>query len=140
MGDRERTFRRLHRICTLQLNLSRADEARAHGRVASEAALAGRIAQLADAIAPSPSVDEGFSFLAAAHFRDRLHQSAEAAAGRVRAAEAVWEKAADAAREAKRDQTAVEKLIARAEADEALRAIRALEAAPPVRKIRHDPC
>jgi hypothetical protein len=59
---------------------------------------------------------------------------------RLRAAEAAAERAAEATREAKRDQSAVEKLMVRADREAALKAIRALEAAPAVRKIRHDPC
>ncbi|MBW8786084.1 MAG: hypothetical protein JF593_15920, partial [Novosphingobium sp.] len=82
----------------------------------------------------------GFSLVAAAHFRSRLHQSAEHAEHRLRAAEAAAERAAEATREAKRDQSAVEKLMVRADREAALKAIRALEAAPAVRKIRHDPC
>ena len=131
---------RLLRVRTLQLGLVRAEEVRAQERFASEANLKGRIAQLAEAVAPSAAPTEGFSFIAAAHFRDRLQQSAEAAEGRLRAAERVVERAAEATREARRDQSAIEKLIARADADAALKAIRALEAAPPTRKIRHDPC
>ena len=50
------------------------------------------------------------------------------------------DRAAEATREARRDQSAIEKLMARADADAALKAIRELEVAPPVRKIRHDPC
>ena len=74
------------------------------------------------------------------HFRERLHQSAHAAEGRLRAAQATAERAVEATREARRDQSAVEKLIARADALEVLREIRALEAAPAGRKNRHDPC
>jgi flagellar FliJ protein len=131
---------RLLRVRTLQLGLVRAEEVRAQDRFRSEAALKGRIAQLAEGVAPSSAPTEGFSFIAAAHFRDRLQQSAEAAEGRLRAAEKVVERAAEATREARRDQSAIEKLIARADADAVLKAIRALEAAPPTRKIRHDPC
>ncbi len=78
--------------------------------------------------------------IAAAHFRDRLQQSAEAAEQRLRVAERGVERAAMASREAKRDQSAIEKLLARADADAAIKAIRAMESAPSVRKIRHDPC
>ncbi|WCM26615.1 hypothetical protein NDN01_21860 [Sphingomonas sp. QA11] len=131
---------RLLRVRTLQLGLVRAEEVRAQERFNSETALKGRIAQLAEAVAPSSTATEGFSLIATAHFRDRLQQSAEAAEGRLRAAERVVERAVEATREARRDQNAIEKLIARADADAALKAIRALEAAPPTRKIRHDPC
>ena len=131
---------RLLRVRTLQLGLVRAEEARAQERLAGEEALKGRIRQLADAVAPAPAPTEGFSFIAAAHFRDRLQQSAEAAEARLRSAERVVNRAVEATREAKRDQSAIEKLIERADAEAALKAIRALEAAPPGRKIRHDPC
>ena len=76
----------------------------------------------------------------AAHFRDRLQRSAEASAERLGAAQAVVDRAAEATRAAKRDQTAIEKLIERADADALIKAIRELEKAPSVRKIRHDPC
>ncbi len=131
---------RLLRVRTLQLGLVRAEEARAQQRFASESTLKGRIAQLAEGVAPSAAPTQGFSFVAAAHFRDRLQQSAEAAEGRLRAAEQVVARAAEATREARRDQNAIEKLIARADAEAAVKAIRALEAAPAARKIRHDPC
>ena len=78
--------------------------------------------------------------MAAAHFRDRLHQSAAAADERLRAARSVLERAGEARKQAKRDQSAVEKLIARDDAAAAVKALRALEEAPPLRKIRHDPC
>ena len=135
-----RKLARIHRVRAIQFGLAQAEEARARDAVASEAALSRRIAQLADAVAPAADGGAGFSFAAAAHYRERLHRSAEVAAGRVATAEAEAERRAETARAAKRDQTAVEKLIARAEADAALKAIRALQEAPPVRKVRHDPC
>jgi flagellar protein FliJ len=138
--DRARQLDRILRVRTLQLTLSRADEARALDRVASEEALAGRIANLADSVAPIQETGSGFSLVAAAHFRSRLHQSGEMAQRRVRDASIQLERATEATREAKRDQSAVEKLLARADADAALKALRELEAAPPVRKIRHDTC
>ena len=100
-----------------------------------------RIAGLAANVAPALS-GEGFAgtLMAAAHYRDRLHQSAYAAERRVVVAEQGLESAREATREARRDQSAIEKLMARADADAALKAIRELEVAPPVRKIRHDPC
>ena len=131
---------RILRVRTLQLGLVQADESRAQERAASEALLKSRIAQLAASVAPASEPVAGFSLVAAAHFRERLHQSAEAAEGRLRAAQAVAERAAEATREARRDQSAIEKLIARADAAAVLREIRAMEAAPPTRKIRHDPC
>lgn len=131
---------RILRVRTLQLGLVQAEESRAQERAASEAMLKSRIAQLVEGVSPAPAPVAAFSLVAAAHFRERLHQSAEAAEGRLRAAEAVAERAAEATREARRDQSAIEKLIARARADAALKEIRALETAPPSRKIRHDPC
>lgn len=140
MADRPRKLDRILRVRTLQLNLKRADEARALGKVESEQALRSRIRQLADSVAPAQTETEAFSFIAAAHFRERLHQSANASEQRVRVAEASLEAASEATREAWRDQSAVEKLMARDAAREALKAMRALEEAPPVRKTRHDPC
>jgi hypothetical protein len=102
--------------------------------------LRSRIAALADAVAPAQSESHGFAFVAAAHFRERLQRSAEAAEARLDAAERAAGHVAEKTREARRDQTAIEKLIARADAEAALKALRALEAAPAVRKIRHDPC
>ncbi len=131
---------RILKVRTLQLGLVQAEEARARDKAAGEVALNNRIAQLAASVAPASEPTAGFSLVAAAHFRERLQQSAEAAEGRLRAARAQAERAADATREARRDQSAIEKLIARADADAVLKAIRALEAAPPTRKIRHDPC
>lgn len=131
---------RLHRVRTLQLNLTRADEARAHDKAASEALLASRITALADAVAPAAQSATAASLSASAHFRERLHDSAVAARARVDAAEQFVARAAEATRAAKRDQTAIEKLIARADTDVVLKAIRALEAASTTRSIRHDPC
>lgn len=131
---------RILRVRTLQLGLVRADEARARDKAESESALRARIAQLSAEVAPAAAPVAGVSLVAAAHFRERLHASADAADQRLRAAEAQATRAAAATREARRDQSAIEKLIARADADAALKAIRALEAAPPPRRARHDPC
>ena len=135
-----RRLQRIHRVRTLQLGLVHADEIRAQSRLASEATLGRRIGELVAAIAPAPVAASAASLIAAAHFRDRLHVSAAAAAGRLQAATLTADRAAEATRAAKRDQSAVEKLIARAETDAALAAIRALEETPPTRTIRHDPC
>lgn len=142
VGVKASRLDRLLRVRTLQLGLVRADEVQARDRVTSEQALAGRIAQLAQNVAPAPEPAPvaGFSLVAAAHFRERLHQSAEAAQARLRTAETQASRATEATREARRDQNAIEKLIARADAADVVKAIRAMEAAPPVRKIRHDPC
>lgn len=139
MPDAKR-LARLHRVRTLQLGLVRADEANAHARFASEAALTHRIAALADGVAPAEATEAGFSFAAAAHYRERLHVSAQAAEARLAQAAQRVASAGERTREARRDQSAIEKLIARADADAALAAVRALEAAPPTRKLRHDPC
>lgn len=131
---------RLLRVRTLQLNMTRAAEAQAHDKRASEANLAYRIAQLAQNVAPAPTEGSGFALVAAAHFRSRLQASAEVAQARLIDAERAADRAAEATREARRDQSAIEKLLVRADAEAALKAIRELEVAPPVRKIRHDPC
>lgn len=136
----KKKLERIHKVRTLQLGLVRAEEVRANDRAMSESTLRSRIAQLAAQIAPTTDSTQGFSLVAAARFRERLHQSAEAADARLRAAEAVANHAAEKTREAKRDQSAIEKLIARSDAEDLVKAIRALEAAPPSRKIRHDPC
>ena len=140
MNDPKR-LARLHRVRTLQLNLAQADEARAREGVASETALAERIRNLAAAVAPAPEGARATALAAAAHYRDRLHRSADAAANRVRAAEAAAERLAEATKVARRDQSAVEKLMARATAAEIAAEIRALQDAPPAaRRVRHDPC
>jgi hypothetical protein len=140
MAHNKKQLDRLFRVRTLQLGMVRADEARAQDKRVSETELANRIAALADGVAPAPTGGSGFALVAAAHFRSRLQQSAEMAEARLRDAEIAAEAAAEATREARRDQSAIEKLMARADAEAVLKAIRALEAAPPTRKIRHDPC
>lgn len=135
-----RQLARIHRVRTVQLNLVRAAEADAHARVQSEAALRARIAQLAAGVAPQPSAADGVSFAAAALYRERLQQSAQAAEQRVANAHERVEQATAATRAARQDQHAVEKLIERDAAAEALKALRMLEAAPPARRLRHDPC
>lgn len=131
---------RILRVRTLQLNLVRAEESRARDRVSNELELRNRIRQLTVGVSPGPSATEAFSFIAAAHFRERLNQSAAAAEGRVHVAEQRLEAASEATREARRDQSAIEKLMERDTARAALKAVRALEEAPPVRRNRHDPC
>lgn len=142
MADaKTKRFGRLLRVRTLQLTQVQGAEAAAHAKLDSESQLRARIAQLADNIAPQHA-EAGFAntMAAAAHYRDRLHTSAVAATQRVQTAELGVERARAATREARRDQSAIEKLIVRAEADAALKALRALEEAPPIRKNRHDPC
>lgn len=132
---------RLLRVRTLQLGQVQAQEAAAAAKLDGEAALRARIAQLAANVAPQRE-EAGFaaSLAAAAYYRDRLHASALAAEKRVEVAEAGVERARAATREARRDQSAIEKLIVRAEAQAALKALRALEEAPAFRKNRHAPC
>jgi flagellar FliJ protein len=140
MADRK-TLDRLLRVREMQLNMVRADEVRAQAKLDSEQTLRSRIAALAENVAPAPAPAIGaLGLAAAAHFRDRLHQSAEAADARLRNAAAMAERAAEATREARRDHNAIEKLIERDAAEQALKALRELEEAPPVRRIRHDPC
>lgn len=135
-----RKLARIHRVRTLQLGLVQADEARAQARLANEDQLADRIGSLVAAIAPAPANASAASLIAAAHFRDRLHVSAAAADGRRNAARLAADRAAEATRAAKRDQTAVQKLLERAQVEAALAEMRALEEAPPTRSVRHDPC
>lgn len=136
-----RQLARVDRVRAIQLNLARAAEADAQAKAASETALGRRIAQLAAAVAPAPAAGAGFSLSAAAHYRDRLHQSAWAAEVRVARAQGLANQAAEATRSAERDQKAVEKLRARADADAALAALRALEGAPATRRPnRHEAC
>ncbi|MES2986719.1 MAG: hypothetical protein V4808_02320 [Pseudomonadota bacterium] len=132
---------RLHRVRTLQLDQVRAEEVRAQTRVSQEMQLRERISSLAENIAPVKS-GGGFaaSMIAAAHYRDRLHQSADAAVRRVEVAELGLESARAATREARRDQSAIEKLIDREKADAALKMLRELEALPPSGRNRHDIC
>ena len=139
MADKK-TLDRLLRVRSLQLNLVRADEARAQSKLDSEQALKDRIAALTDNVAPAPEPSGALALMAAAHFRDRLHRSAEAADARLRVAATGLERASEATREARRDHAAIEKLLEREAADQALKALRELEDAPPVRKIRHGPC
>lgn len=136
----KRKLDRLLRVRTLQLGLVRIEEARAHERLASEAALRSRIADLARSVAPTVSADDALSFIAAAHFRERLGQSAASAEQRVRRAEEERDRASEATREAKRDQSAIEKLKEREVAREIVKAVRSLEEVPAFRKNRHDIC
>ena len=139
-ADRGKTLARLHRVRTIQLHLAHADEARARDHVDSESQLHARIAQLADGVAPIAASAVGVSLGAAAHYRDKLHQSALTAAMRVRNAETHRDRAAEATRAARRDQNAIEKLIARADAVATRAEMRALEDTPPGGGKRHDPC
>lgn len=141
MADKAKKLDRLLRVRTLQLTLVQAEEARARARVNQEAQLRDRIAQLAANVAPvAQETQSATSMIAAAHYRERLHQSADAAERRVAVAETGFEAAREATREARRDQSAIEKLIAREHAAAALKALRALEEMPPSGRNRHDIC
>ncbi len=140
MAKRGISLDRILRVRTLQLGLVQAAEMQAHEKVASEDALRSRIAQLVANVAPEEESAEAFSFIAAAHFRDRLNQSAAAADARLRTATDNLTRASDATREARRDQSAIEKLIARQDQAAVVKAMRALEEATPTRRNRHDPC
>lgn len=129
---------RIHRVRTLQLGLAQADELAARDKHASEVQLAERIAALAASVAPMDGA--GIALAARAHYRERLTQSADAAAQRVRTAQFQSVQASEKTRAAHRDQVAVEKLIARAQSEIAARELRDLQNAPPIRKVRHDPC
>ena len=55
---------RILRVRTLQLGMTRAEEARAQAKMANEADLAQRIARLADSVAPAPTeAGSGFSLV-----------------------------------------------------------------------------
>ena len=133
---------RLLRVRTLQLDQVRAAEVHARAKVDQERTLRERIATLADNVAPvaAPAPTFATSLIAAAHYRDRLHQSAHAAERRVVVAQQGLETARAATREAHRDQSAIEKLIEREDAKAALKALRELETLPASTRKRHDIC
>ena len=139
-ATRGKTLARLHRVRTIQLHIAHADEARARDHATNEALLHARIAQLADGVAPIAASATGVSLGAAAHYRDKLHQSALTAAARVRNAEDMRTRAGEATRAARRDQNAIEKLIERQDALTVRADMRALEETPPAGAKRHDPC
>ena len=141
MADKhQKKLGRLLRVRTLQLDMVRAGEVAAQAKVSNEEVLRARIEQLAQGVAPAPKPGSATSLIAAAHYRERLHQSAFAADRRVAEAQRGLDTARAATREAKRDQSAIEKLIGRAEANAARRAMRALEDMPAIPRKRHDPC
>lgn len=135
-----RRLGRLLRVRELQLAVRQAAESEANARLASETELRQRVAELAADVAPRESLTGAGALQAAAQYRERLHQTAVAVDQRVRAAEHGLAQAKDATREAKRDQSAMEKLAARAEREAMIRMLKALEDAPTVRRVRHDPC
>jgi flagellar FliJ protein len=122
---KESRYDRILRVRTLQLGQVRAEEGRARARVEHEQALRERINQLSANVAPS---------------REQSTATGLIAAQRIAVAEQGLTAAAEATREAKRDQSAIEKLIARGDAEAAIKALRALEALPPTGKNRHDLC
>lgn len=141
MARDSKKLERLLRVRTLQLDQVRAQEIHARRRVEQEEQLRERIAGLAANVAPVLGGHElATSLSAAAHYRERLHQSADAAERRVKVAEQGLEQARSATMDARRDQSAIEKLIVREEAQAALKALRELETLPPARKNRHDIC
>lgn len=133
---------RLLRVRTLQLDQVRAAEVHARTKVDQEETLRERIAALAANVAPAatPAPTFATSLIAAAHYRDRLHQSAHAAERRVVVAQQGLETARAATREAHRDQSAIEKLIERENTKAALKMLRELEALPANSRKRHDIC
>ena len=133
-------FDRLLRVRTLQLGQFRTQEVHARARVVHEETLRERISQLSASVAPAEQQETANSLIAAAHYRERLHQSAIAADRRVAVAEQGLAEAEQATRQARRDQSAIEKLIGREEAEAALKALRALETLPPTGRNRHDLC
>lgn len=142
MADpKKKKLDRLLRVRTLQLNLVRAGEAAANAKLDSETALETRIRRLAENVAPRAD-SSGFAadLASAAYYRERLHASAVAAEARRAMAQAGVERARAATQEARRDQSAIEKLIVRAEAQAALKELRAMEDAPAFKRKRHDPC
>jgi hypothetical protein len=124
-----RLLKRIHRVRTVQLTLARAEEVRATGGVENERQLVSRIADLAAAVAPASG--SAAALMARAHYAERLHQSATAASTRLMRAEAELARTVEAARAARRDQAAAEKLRDRATAEAALAEMRALAEAPP---------
>ena len=140
MAKPAKRYDRILRVRTLQLGQVRSHEVAARAKVAQEEALRARIAQLSAGVAPAEQQGMATSLIAAAHYRERLHQSALVAAQRVDVAEQQLSHAENATREAKRDQSAIEKLIARGEAAAALKALRALEEMPSAVRNRHDLC
>ncbi|MDP1028210.1 hypothetical protein Q5H91_13380 [Sphingomonas sp. KR1UV-12] len=135
-----KTLARIHRVRTAQLNLARADEARAAAALANETLMTQRIAALVEAVAPTPTATGAYAMAGTALFRERLNQSADAAAFRVQNAEQRSLRAAETSRAAHRDQSAVEKLMERARLDALYREARDLQNAPPQARKRHDPC
>lgn len=132
---------RLLRVRNLQLSQVQGEEARARARVEQESLMHRRIADLAANVAPVVAEPtSATSLLAAAHYRERLQHSAHSASLRVANAERGLEMAQANTREARRDQSAIEKLIDRAKGEQLRKEMRALEELPPAARNRHDIC
>lgn len=141
MRDRRVQLARIDRVRAIQLTLARAAEADAQAQAATESALGQRIAQLAAGVAPAPAIGGGVTLAAAAHYRDRLQQSALAAERRVSRAQGRVDAAVEATRSARRDSKAVARLRELADAEAIAAETRALQEAPPARRAnRHEPC
>lgn len=125
-------LKRVLKVRALQLDIARADEARAREAKDSAEALRDRIRALGDEVAPAAGAASGLGLIAAAHYRGRLHRSGEEALRRVAQADSRLDAARAATGAARRDHGAVEKLVERALAAEAAAAIRSLHDAPPV--------
>ncbi|MEJ8630858.1 hypothetical protein P0F65_15235 [Sphingomonas sp. I4] len=154
MADRQQAMlNRLHRVRTLQLNLTRAEEARAQERVSTEQSLSQRIAQLVEAVSPvaaPPTAAAGL--MARAHFRGRLLEIGRCRhrAGRRRRTACRPGRRTDPRGQARPDRR--RKLLERARAAAIRAEMRALEDMPaagsrgglgrgPDRdRNRHDPC
>lgn len=130
-----RRLGRMLRVRSLQLDLARAEQARALDQASSAAQLAARIEALRQDVAPQRGAAQGLSLFAAAHYRDRLSRSQVEAQRRVAIANQQLSDAREAAGAAKRDHVVVEKLIAR-ELDVQAAAVRkALEDAPHLKAL-----
>ncbi|MHA6718414.1 hypothetical protein ACX40Y_03085 [Sphingomonas sp. RS6] len=134
-------LQRLLRVRTLQLDQMRAQEADARRRVDDAQSLRQRIDELAAGVEPVVAAANAATlFHAAAQYRARLHESAEAAARRASTAAEGLAAARAATQAAHRDQSAIEKLIERARNEAMRRERRALEDMPATPRKRHDPC
>jgi len=136
----KRGLDRILRVREVQVTLARLDEAQHQAKLASERALRERIAALAADVAPAPETAAAFSLKAAAVYRERLHQSAEAARARVDQAQARAQAAAERTRAARQDQSAIEKLIDKRATQAIAKEMRALEDLPPAARKRHGIC
>ena len=130
MARDTRRLGRMLRVRSLQLDLARVEQAAAAERASSAAALAARIEALRQDVAPRQGADQGLTFFAAAHYRDRLARSQVEAQRRMQIAHQQLDEARDATTNAKREHGVVEKLIERELQAQAAAARKALEDAP----------